>query len=326
MQRNFLNRFLFASATAVLTWQIATMADDLYASMPNYAPHGRAAGTISAVGSDTMTNVVAYWVVGFKSFHPDVRARLLLGGSATAPPALLDGSATIAPMSRRMKDSEIQAFTKKFGYPPTEVRVAMDALSVYVNKDNPITGMTIAEVDAVFSATRNCGYTQDLTTWGQLGLRDGNWQSRPIALYSRNTMSGTYTFFSEHALCKGKFKNGIKTQASSEEVVRTIKAAPDAIGYSGMGFLKEGVRAVPLAVKAGEPFVPPTPENVYSGKYPLTRFLYVYINKAPGQPLPTLENEFVHLMLSAQGQSRVVQEGFIPLNSAMLREELAKIN
>ncbi len=272
-----------------------------------------------------MVYIVSYWVVAFKRFHPAVRTRILQAGSNTAPPALLDGTATIGPMSRKMKDTEIAAFEKKFGYPPTEIRVAMDALAVYVNEKNPIRGMTLPQVDAVFSSTRQCKHADDVTAWDQLGL-NGAWRERPISVYGRNKLSGTYVFFADHALCKGKFKSTIQMQPTSYDVVRQVGENADGIGYSGIGYSVRTVRAVPLAHKDGEGFIPATPENVYSGKYPLSRFLYVYVNKAPGQPLAPLEREFFKMVLSAEGQSLVKINGFIPLIPSILREELAKLD
>ncbi len=322
MNRN--RRYRFLSGLAI-SLSLINLAHAQEQSLPAYVPQNHASGTLTSIGSDTMVYVVSYWVVGFKRFHPDVQTRILQAGSATAPPALLDGTATIGPMSRRMKDGEIQAFVNKFGYPPTEFRVAMDALAVYVHKDNPLQGMTLPQVDAVFSSTRKCGYLDDITLWGQLGL-DNAWRTHAIELYGRNTLSGTYAFFADHALCKGKFKGVLQMQPTSWDVVRAVAATPDAIGYSGIGYRTRDVRAIPLATRAGEPFVPATADNVYSGKYPLSRYLYVYVNKAPGRPLPVLEREFLRMVFSAQGQSMVTNNGFVPLSAEVLREELAKLD
>jgi len=296
------------------------------ASLPPYTPQSALSGTIMSVGSDTMVYVVAYWVVAFKRLHPGVQTRILQAGSNTAPPALLDGRANIGPMSRKMKDAEIEAFVKKYGYRPTEFRVAMDALAVYVNEANPVQGMTVPQVDAAFSSTRNCKHAEDVSAWRHLGL-DGPWRDRPIQLFSRNTLSGTYVFFSEHALCKGKFKSTIAMQPTSYDVVRMVGENTGAIGYSGIGYstLKK-VRALPLAESEGQPYVVPTPENVYSGKYPLSRYLYIYVNKAPRKPLEPIEREFLRLALSAEGQSLVKVNGFIPLSPSVQREELAKLD
>jgi phosphate transport system substrate-binding protein len=293
-------------------------------ALPAYVPETQVQGQITSIGSDTMVYLVSYWAVEFKRIHPEARFMIAQAGSATAPPALLDGSATLGPMSRTMKDSEVQAFRAKFGYPPTQLRVAMDALAVYVNKDNPVAGMTLDQVDAVFSSTRSCGQPDDITTWGQLGLKTP-WKDQPINVFGRNTLSGTYAFFTEHALCKGKFKKSLAMQATSVDVVRNVAAGPTGIGYSGIGYVTDQVHAVPLAAKSGMPFVAATPANVYNSTYPLSRYLYIYVNKAPGQPLPTLELEFLKMVLSTEGQHQVQVNGFIPLSPEAVEAELAKL-
>jgi phosphate transport system substrate-binding protein len=143
---------------------------------------------------------------------------------------------------------------------------------------------------------------------------------------SRNVISGTYGFFAEHALCKGKFKASIDMQPTSRDVVRKVGETPGAVGYSGIGYLSDKVRALPLAATEGQPFVPATAENIYSGKYPLSRYLYIYVNKVPGSPLPTLEREFLRMVLSTRGQSLITVNGFIRLSPQVVDEELAKLN
>ncbi len=292
--------------------------------VPTYEKASGVSGNLSSVGSDTLANLMTLWAEEFKRVYPNVNIQIQAAGSSTAPPALTEATASLGPMSRKMKDKERDAFERKYGYKPTAIPVAIDALAVFVNKDNPIEGMTIPQVDAVFSSTRKCGYQTDITTWGQLGL-EGDWKERSIQLYGRNSVSGTYGYFKKKALCKGDFKNNVNEQPGSASVVQSITSSINGIGYSGIGYKTSGVRAVPLARKADGAFVEATPENAVSGKYPLARFLYVYVNKHPNQPLAPLEREFLKMVLSQSGQQVVIKDGYIPLPAKVVEKALAAI-
>lgn len=293
-------------------------------ALPEYKPASGVSGNFSSVGSDTLNNLMTLWAEQFKRFYPNVNIQIQGAGSSTAPPALSEGTANFGPMSRPMKDQEIQAFEQKHGYKPTGVGVAIDALAVFVNKDNAIKGLSISQVDAIFSATRKCGAATDAQRWGDLGVT-GDLASRAIQLYGRNSVSGTYGYFKENALCKGDFKTGVNEQPGSASVVQSVSTGLDAIGYSGIGYKTSGVRALPLAKKDGEDFVEPTPETAVSGKYPLSRVLFVYANKAPNKPLSPMEAEFFKMVLSKQGQEVVEKDGYVPLPekvAAKFRAEL----
>ncbi|MPY86367.1 MAG: phosphate ABC transporter substrate-binding protein PstS family protein [Luteitalea sp.] len=293
---------------------------------PDIKPYTRVSGisaNLSSVGSDTLENLMTLWAEDFKRHYADVDIQIQGAGTSTAPPALTEGTATLGPMSREMRQGEIQAFETKHGYPPTMVRVAVDLLAVYVNRENPVEGLTISQVDAIFSSTRRCGHPSDITRWGQLGMT-GAWTNRDFTLHSRNAVSGTYGFFKENALCDGEYKRTINEQSGSASVVRGVAKSINGIGYSGIGYITSGVRAVPLAAKQGEPFQAPTPDNAESGAYPLTRFLYIAVNKPPNRGLPPLESEFLKMVLSKQGQETVVRDGYIPLPATVVEEELQK--
>ena len=291
-------------------------------ALPSYQKASGVSGNFSSVGSDTLNNLMTLWAEEFKRNYPNVNIQIQGAGSSTAPPALTEGTANFGPMSRLMKDEEIQAFERRHGYKPTAIGVAIDALAVFVNKDNPVKGLTLAQVDGVFSSTRKCG-GRKAERWGDLGLT-GDWASRPLQLYGRNSVSGTYGYFKEHALCKGDYKSTVNEQPGSASVVQSVATGLNAIGYSGIGYKTSGVRPVPLGKKDGE-FVEATEENALSGKYPLARVLYVYVNKAPNKPLAPMELEFVKMVLSKQGQDVVVKDGYIPLPATMAQKELAKI-
>jgi len=281
-------------------------------------------GNLSSIGSDTLNNLMTQWAETFSRFYPNAKVQIEGKGSSTAPPALISGTAQLGPMSRAMKGTEIDQFEKKYGYKPTFIRTSVDALAVFVNKDNPIKCLTLAQVDAVFSKSRRAGYKDDIKTWGQLGLT-GEWASRPLSLYGRNSASGTYGFFKEHTLKNGDYKDEVKEQPGSASVVQGVTVDRFGIGYSGIGYATAGVRAVPLTEKEGGQCYEADPDNAYSGSYPLSRFLFVYINKAPGKPLDPLTREFVKLMLSKEGQEVVIKDGYFPITAPIAREELNKV-
>ncbi|MCL4103933.1 UNVERIFIED_CONTAM: hypothetical protein GTU68_034795 [Idotea baltica] len=257
------------------------------------------------------------WAEEFKRAYPNVNVQVQAAGSSTAPPALTEGTSNFGPMSRKMKDKELQAFETRYGYKPTAIPVAIDALAVYVHKDNPIKGMTIADVDAVFSSTRKCGSDKAVSRWGDLGLT-GSWTDRDIQLFGRNSVSGTYGYFKKKGLCKGDFRNTVNEQPGSASVVQSVSTSVNGIGYSGIGYKTSSVRAVPLSKKVGGEYVAASSDNAVTGEYPLSRFLYVYVNKKPNEPLPVLQREFVKLVFSQQGQQVVVKDGYIPLPAAVV--------
>jgi phosphate transport system substrate-binding protein len=293
-------------------------------ALASYKAVSGVSGNISSIGSDTLNNVMTLWAETFQKFYPNARIQIEGKGSSTAPPALISGTAQLGPMSRAMKGSEIDQFEKRYGYKPTALRTSVDALAVFVNKDNPIKCMTVAQVDAAFSKSRRHGYKEDITTWGQLGLT-GEWAGRPISLYGRNSASGTYGFFKEHTLKNGDFKDQVKEQPGSASVVQGITVDRFAMGYSGIGYATAGVRAVPLAEKAGGKCVEAEADNAYHGTYPLARFLYVYVNKAPGKPLDPLTREFSKLIMSKEGQEAVIKDGYFPIPASVAKEELNKV-
>jgi len=294
---------------------------------PELAPYkavSGVSGNISSIGSDTLNNLMTYWAEHFAKFYPNAKVQIEGKGSSTAPPALISGTAQLGPMSRTMKGTEIDQFEKKYGYKPTAIRTSVDALAVFVNKDNPIKCLSIPQVDAVFSKSRRQGGKEDIRTWGQVGLT-GDWAARPMSLYGRNSASGTYGFFKEHTLKNGDYKDAVKEQPGSASVVQGVTVDRFAIGYSGIGYTTAGVRAVPLSEKDGGKCVEATADNAYAGTYPLSRFLYVYVNKAPGKPLDPLTREFVRLVLSRDGQQDVIKDGYFPIPGSVAREELNKI-
>ena len=290
-------------------------------SIAAYQKASGVSGNINSVGSDTMNNMMALWAETFRKMYPNVKIQIEGKGSGTAPPALIAGTSQFGPMSRPMKSAEIDQFEAKYGYKPTQIRTSYDALAVYVNKDNPLAKLNLAQVDSVFSKTRRRG-GKAVKTWGDLGLT-GDWAARPVSIYGRNSASGTYGFFKEHVLQNGDYRDEVKEQPGSASVVQGVTEDRFGIGYSGIGYKTSGVKALQLATT--DQFFDGSYSNVTSGKYPLSRFLYIYINKAPGKPLDPLVKEYVRLILSKDGQEVVVKDGYLPLAATIVAEELKKL-
>lgn len=312
------------SACALLNAPVVFAQAQVDELLPEYQKTSGVSGNLSSVGSDTLANLMTLWAELFKKTYPNVNVQIQAAGSSTAPPGLTENTSNLGPMSRLMKDKEIEAFEKKFGYKPTPIAVAIDALAVFVHKDNPVEGLSIPQIDAIFSSTRTCGGDELANTWGDLGLT-GSWSNREIQLYGRNSVSGTYGYFKDKALCKGDFRNSVNEQPGSASVVQSVSASINGIGYSGIGYTTSSVKAVPLSREEGKPYVTANADNAINGSYPLSRFLYVYVNKVPGKPLPPLTREFINLVLSKQGQEVVVKDGYIPLPAKVAEREMAKI-
>lgn len=316
----FKKPILTAALLAITALAAQAAPTQVDAKIAKYKTAPGVAGNLGSIGSDSLNNLMTYWAEGFKKKYPNVNIQIEGKGSSTAPPALIAGTAQLGPMSREMKSSEIEAFEKKYGYKPTKIGVALDSLAVFVNKDNPIKSLSLDKVDAIFSKTHKRGGA-DVTTWGQLGVT-GKLANMPISLYGRNSASGTYGYFKEHALSKGDFKNSVKEQPGSASVVEGVAKDIGAIGYSGIGYATSGVRAVPLSAKEGGKVAEANYTNVLNGSYPMSRMLYIYVAKKPGQPLPKVVEEFLRYALSKEGQEVVVKDGYDPLTPKLVDAQL----
>ncbi|GAA0790062.1 MULTISPECIES: PstS family phosphate ABC transporter substrate-binding protein [Pseudomonadati] len=306
--------------TAAGVFSAASMAA-IDQTLPVYEKTSGVSGNLSSVGSDTLANMMTLWAEEFKHIYPNVNIQIQAAGSSTAPPALTEGTSQFGPMSRKMKPNEVESFEKHFGYQPTAIRVAIDALAVFVHKDNPIKGLSIEQIDGIFSSTNKCGGNQ-VERWGDLGL-DGNWAAKDVQLYGRNSVSGTYGYFKEKALCKGDFRANVNEQPGSASVVQSVSQGLNAIGYSGIGYKTAGVKAVAVS-KKGDKFIEATSANAANGTYPLSRYLYVYINKHPNKDLSPMDREFIRYILSKQGQQVVEKDGYVPLPSSVIAKDLEK--
>lgn len=287
-------------------------------SLPKYERARGVTGSIKSIGSDTLNNVMTQWAEDFRLYYPAVTIEIEGKGSKTAPPALIEGQAQFGPMSRPMKAEEEEAFEKRYGYKPTELRTSIDALVVWVHRDCPLESITIEQLQAVFSVKGPS------MTWGDLGVTDAKFRGAPISLYGRNSASGTYDFFKQHALAGADYKPGVKEQPGSSAVVQAIAGDPFGMGYSGEGYRTADVRPLPVSAE-GLPAVAPTYERALSGDYPLARFLYVYVNHDPRTNLDPLRAEFVRFIFSRQGQEAVLKQGFFPVPADVAREDLEKV-
>jgi phosphate transport system substrate-binding protein len=309
----------FSLGMLALTLPVSAAPVAVDPNLPSYSPVAGISGNLVSIGSDTLNNLMTLWAEGFKKQYPNVKIEVEGKGSSTAPPALIAGTSQLGPMSRAMKKSEIDAFEKKYGYKPTEIKVSLDGLSVFVHKDNPVERLKIEEVDAIFSKTRRGGL-KDITDWSQVGGPKAK-----ISLFGRNSASGTYGFFKDNALFGGDFKSTVKEQPGSASVVQGVGRDKNAIGYSGMGYRTSGVKAVALSKKGSSNYAEPKPENVYNHSYPLWRYLYIYVNKAPNRPADPLVAEFIRFVLSKEGQLVNIKDGFLPLPAETAKAESLKV-
>jgi phosphate transport system substrate-binding protein len=292
--------------------------------LPDYKAAAGVAGPLTWVGSDTMKEQLTLLAKGFLKFHPVVQPTIDVKGSAFGPPALLAGTAQFAAMSRGMKAAEIADFRKKFGYPPTALPVSIDMVVLLVHKENPIKGLTLPQVDAIFSRTRKGGLDRAVNTWGDVGLT-GEWAAQPIRAHGRIPESGTHQFFREHALFNGAFRDEVKVQPDSASLVETISKDKYAIGYSGIGYKTGQVRAVPLALDIKSEYFPAEPDRATSGDYPLARLLLLYVDHKQGTELDPLRREFIRYLYSQQAQAEVIRSGFLPINSALAAQSLSSV-
>lgn len=309
-----------AAALAAVAGAATDVAADVDPNLPEYEQTSGIRGDLRSVGSDTLSNLMTKWGERFTSIYPQVNFEAESKGSSTAPPALIEGAAQLGPMSRKMKGEEVDRFQEEFGYAPTLVRTGIDAIAVFVHKDNPVEQLSLDQLKQIFSVDG-----KNNITWGDVGVSDPRFASQPISLYGRNSASGTYGFYKEAALGKADFKNNVKEQPGSSGVVQGVGGDRYAIGYSGVGYSTPNVKVVPIVGTDGQAYDPLDPDAVYNEDYPIARFLYVYVNKAPNQPLEPVVAEFAKLMLSKEGQEIVDSEGFYTLSPYIAEQEREKL-
>ena len=299
-------------AHASRAWRTAvTIVVMLAAAIAHAAPGDAVAGTLTIVGSDTISALVLRWADRFRAEHPDVTLQLQTPGSASAPIALLEGAADIGMMSRAMSADEQNAFSRRYGYAPAGIVVAHDAIVVIVHPDNPLTAITRRELDAIFSSTLRCGATAPITRWNELENGVGD---RRILVTGRNSASGTSEFFRETALCGGDYRKDVIVWPGHGATTAAVAANPEAIGYVGIGYVNGLVKPLAFAPDDDAPVVAPVMENVMSGDYALSRPLRLYVNWPPDRAPAALPAAFVAYALSREAQNDVAGEGFLPLS------------
>jgi phosphate transport system substrate-binding protein len=281
--------------------------------IPPYQLVSGLTGTLSVAGSETMKPLTESWAKDLMQLYPGLTIKVESRGSETGLDALLEGKAQIAAMSRRMTQQEIVEFKREFGYEPTEVPVAVDALAVFVHKDNPIEGLSLTQLDAMFSKERRRGLEYPINTWGAALVLEEGWAEAPVHLYGRNGNSGTATFFRDLVLNGAALKNTMTVGAGSASVVVDLVKDRLGIGFSGIGYQISGIRPVPIASVQGGRYVLPSFQSAMDGSYPLRRNLYLYVNKPSKVSAPPVLTEFVKFALSQQGQQIVLSNGYYPL-------------
>jgi phosphate transport system substrate-binding protein len=309
-------------ALAVSISATSAFAIDIDSRYTPYQPTTGVSGSLKSIGSDTLNNLMTLWSEDYRAQYPTVKIEVEGKGSSTAPPALIAGTSQFGPMSRPMKAAEIDSFEQKYGYKPTAVRVAVDTLAIFVHKDNPLTCLSLTQLDGIFSKSRLSG-SKAITTWGDLGLT-GEWAGKPISLFGRNSASGTYGYFKEVAMVNGDYLDTVKEQPGSSAVVQGVAADKFAMGYSGIGYRTADVKAIQVAGRDGQ-CQEANQKNAYTGAYPITRFLYIYVNKNPSTALDPLRGEFFHYVLSLNGQKDTSKDGYFPMPYVFAQQELAKL-
>ncbi len=313
-----MTRLSLLITSASLAMASAVSAQSVDPELPEYSPVSGVSGNLVSIGSDTLNNLMTLWSEGFRQHYPNVAIQIQGAGSGTAPPALIEGTAQFGPMSRAMRGSEIETFEARFGYEPLPLRGAIDGIGVFVHRDNPVTCISMQEVDAIFSSTRAGGADAAITSWGQVGAT-GEWADRPIAMYGRNSASGTFGFFRDVALFGGDYSAEVREQPGSSTVIQGVASDMNGIGYSGVGYATADVRALDIRGEDGECY---GPEDAASGNYPIARFLFVYMNVDPNAELEPLRAEFVRYVYSQEGQQDVVRAGFFPINTFVANGDL----
>lgn len=294
-------------------------------ALPEYAPvPGIAGGNIQVVGSETMNNMMTFWLEDFQSMYDEIRPEIDSKGSSNAFPALIAGQANLGQMSREPKNTEIADFRSRYGYDPLVLPTAIDMVAVWVHKNNPIEKISFEELDAIFSSTRLRGARRRATHWTDL-LGSGSGNQRPIVCYGRNAASGTYGFFKQMVLNQGDYGPWVNELSGSSIVAQAIGSNPEGIGYSGIGFQTANVKPLSVSARRGGPYFAPQTKFAYSREYPLSRFLYIILNHDPRQDLDPTRREFLRYIYSRQGQEQVVRDGYVPLTAEMATSILGKL-
>jgi phosphate transport system substrate-binding protein len=334
-----------SSLILILLIAFSSRAQDMN-SLPRYESRDGVSGTIRIWGDDRMETLMSFWQEGFREFHPDVRFETKLMGTGTGMAGLYTGVADLALMGRDSTSSEIMAFEWVFRYKPLGIEVATGSLrvpgktfavAVFVHKGNPLSKLTLAQLDAIFGSEHLRG-PSNIRTWGELGLT-GDWKDKPIHPYGYDVETGTGWFF-RRAVFKGSDKwncdvrefadvkrsDGTVVDAG-ERILEALAEDRYGIAYSNLGFMNPQMKPIAVGSADGGPFYEATKDNLIQRKYPLTRAASIYVNREPGKNLDPKVQEFLRYILSKEGQQQVVREGdFLPLTPEVVREQLRKMD
>jgi phosphate transport system substrate-binding protein len=308
-------------------------------SIANYLPKPGVSGAIVIAGSDTMQPIIVKAAAAFRLFQSGIKIAVQGGGSDAALRQFIQdqstirrgdanprghqvsGSVDLLASSRPLTSEERQDFKARYGFEPTEIPIALDAIAIYVNHQNPLLSLTLEQVDALFSDSRKRGASEDITTWGQLGLQ-GDWKHQPVRLYGRDKRSGTRTLFIHTALLDGTLKPHVKEEPGPAMEILDISRDQLGIGYAGIGFQASTVRILPIAPRTGDTPIVPSAETAADGSYPMTRSLYLYAKRTAKGDLEPAVAEFLHFMNSREGQDMIARAGVYPLSTQQVTANL----
>ena len=289
------------------------------------APALAAGDTIQIVGSAfTVRPILDRWVETFRRAQPEIHFRVSGEGTAEGPAALISGRAQIAALSRPMSAGETKVFRDRHGFDPLGVPVGVDSVAVYVHAGNPLEGLTLRQLDAIFSEGRRCGATALAKRWGDVGL-DGEWADRPIRIYGRRPASGTGGFFQQAALCGGLLRGSLQEKPGGGAVAAAVAESAYAIGFGKRVENAAGVKVVAVALGEDDAYLLPDREGLHSGDYPLTRQLFLYARRPPGEAFDADIAAFLAFAVSDEGQAIVEQAGFVRVPEASVQESLARL-
>jgi phosphate transport system substrate-binding protein len=315
-------------------------------ALPRYEPEQVVSGTLRSWGNENMVTLMKYWQEGFRKHHPEVRFEDNLKSSATAIGALYSGVADLGLMGREIWPMEVLGFKQILGHEPLGITVAGGAydvnsktlpMIVFVNKNNPISKLTLTQLDAIFGSEHLRGAPRNIRKWGDLGLT-GEWADKPIKVYGYKVDSGLAFYFAQEvlkgsALWNGELRQiggqfGVSWGDDAKRAIEDVGKDRYAIAYIGMQYLNpQLVKPIALATQEGEPYIEPTKDNVRKRLYPLTRSVSIFINRPPGKPVEPRVREFMRYVLSREGQEDVIREGdFLPLTPEVVSQQLKKLD
>ncbi len=288
-------------------------------ALPEYRRGEVVSGKLRSVGSSALTQLLNRWTTEFKRIHSGFELEVIGGGSGTAPPALTEGNAELAPMSRPMTDGEKNAFRAKHGYEPTRITVTVDALAIYVNKSNPVQKISLRDLDSLYSLSRKRGGSE-IKTWGDLGAT-GEWADKPIRVFGPQSTQGMHGVFRAEILQGGEYRYDMRTEPVASAIVQGVGADELAIGFASHSLATARTKALSVAEAPNAVAIAPTHASALDESYPLARKLFIYVNRPPNSAHSPLLREFFKFVCSRQGQGVAIELSGYPLNASIAQKE-----